>query len=326
MIKIIVPNIDKFASFHYNRVAVKSGKAGKAETLIQILDDKIRRFKKEKRQFFIELKKDIELDFDNSLITGKPNILRNFIVKYERDYPVLLNNETFRKYLLKIFFYETYDKWDAYALAADLNITVCPYCNRQYTFTIGNTSRKGTRPQFDHFFDKATYPYLALSFYNLIPSCNICNSNLKGSEKFDLDSNIHPYIEGFDERLKFSIKPKNISFLNGVSTSYRIKLKLNTSMTIANNDLKKMLKNSIVFRLNSIYNKHKDYVDEIIQKSIAYNDDYYIDLFNRHKGTLFNSIDDVKKMVLSNYITKDELGNRILAKLTKDIAEELGIL
>lgn len=36
--------------------------------------------------------------------------------------------------------------------------------------------------QFNHFYDKGTYPYLALSFYNLIPSCSTCNSSkVKGN-------------------------------------------------------------------------------------------------------------------------------------------------
>ena len=81
MIKINVSNIDTVAKSHYTRVAVKSGKKGQAKTLIQILEDKIKRFKKEKRLFFIELKKDIELDFDNSLITGRPKVLNDFIIQ-----------------------------------------------------------------------------------------------------------------------------------------------------------------------------------------------------------------------------------------------------
>jgi len=38
-------------------------------------------------------------------------------------------------------------------LAQVLNINVCPYCNRQYTFTINSRTGK-TRPQFDHFHPK----------------------------------------------------------------------------------------------------------------------------------------------------------------------------
>jgi hypothetical protein len=64
--------------------------------------------------------------------------------------------------------------YNAYDLAQKLKVNVCSYCNRNYTFTIRNKSSKSTRPDFDHFYDKGTHPILALSFYNLIPSCILC--------------------------------------------------------------------------------------------------------------------------------------------------------
>lgn len=63
----------------------------------------------------------------------------------------------------------------------ELNIRTCPYCNRQYTFTIDNKHTK-TAPEYDHFYDKAHYPLLAVSFYNLIPSCHTCN-HIKGVKR-----------------------------------------------------------------------------------------------------------------------------------------------
>lgn len=56
--------------------------------------------------------------------------------------------------------------------AQRIGVTTCPYCNRSYIFT---SSKSGTRPQYDHYFPKSKYPYLALSMYNLIPCCSICN-------------------------------------------------------------------------------------------------------------------------------------------------------
>lgn len=327
MIKISIPNIDTIARVHYKNVVVKCGKKGKAKTLVQILEQKGAGRISRKKEFFRKLKNDIELDFHNSLITAKPNILSDFINIYERDFSDVLSNKKHCEELLKIFFYEKYEKWNAYQLSEDLNVKVCPYCNRQYTFTLVKSEvKKGIRPHFDHFFDKATYPYLALSFYNLIPSCYICNSSLKGSDKFKLSTHLHPYIEGFDERIKFSIRPQNINFINGTPDAFKVKLKINRATSYSFDDLRRIRKNSKVFRLIDLYNEHKDFIAEIIQKSIAYDEDYYQSLFNEFNGTLFNSIEDVKRMVLSNYITDEKLGNRVLSKLTKDIAEELGIL
>ena len=91
----------------------------------------------------------------------------------------------------KIFSYKKFTtkkkkEYDAYDLAKNLDIPTCPYCNRTYTKTVITKNReKIIRPEFDHWFPKNQYPLLALSFYNLIPSCHICNSNVKGETKFN---------------------------------------------------------------------------------------------------------------------------------------------
>lgn len=56
----------------------------------------------------------------------------------------------------------------------------------------------------DHYYDKGKYPYLALSFYNLIPSCNICNSKFKTTIDFKEIPHLHPYEDSFNEKAKFS--------------------------------------------------------------------------------------------------------------------------
>ncbi len=101
-------------------------------------------------------------------------------------------------------------EYNAYDLASKLQVNVCPYCNINSTFTIEN----GTRPEFDHFYDKTTYPILSLSFYNLIPSCHICNSSLKGDKNFSLKTHIHPYIDSFDEGGKILFKGLKIVVSN----------------------------------------------------------------------------------------------------------------
>lgn len=55
-----------------------------------------------------------------------------------------------------------------------------------YTKTVfDEEGEKITRPTFDHWFAKDDHPLLALSFYNLIPSCNICNSSVKGKKEIE---------------------------------------------------------------------------------------------------------------------------------------------
>lgn len=124
-----------------------------------------------------------------------------------------------------------------------------------------------------------------LSFYNLVPSCHICNSNFKAKKEFNITKNIHPYIQGFSSDMVFSIKPRNINFINGNHSANRIKFKKGNLSTW--NNVKAVFENTSTFQLTKLYNMHKDYVDEIIQKSIIYNQDYINSLYQTFGRTLF---------------------------------------
>ncbi|OHD94325.1 MAG: hypothetical protein A2019_06065 [Sulfurimonas sp. GWF2_37_8] len=207
-------------------------------------------------------------------------------------------------------------KYDAYDLAQSLNVNVCPYCNRNYTFTIKNKHAKSTRPDFDHFYDKDTYPILALSFYNLIPSCMLCNSRLKGTTPFSLETHLHPYQESFNDYAKFKLNIENSSFYYD-EKGFDIELK--TSDKRAEN-----IKEA--FALEVLYNEHKDIVLELIQKAEIYNDSYIDELMQKYEGTLFKNREDLLRLVTCGYVSDKDLHKRPLSKLIKDISEELKLL
>lgn len=223
--------------------------------------------------------------------------------------------------------------WGAYALCKELELDVCPYCNRQYIsvlYTKKNDAK--TRPDLDHFFDKETHPYFALSLYNLVPCCKICNSSFKHSKKFDLDNYLHPFTEGFGNDLTFSVSftkafehrdKWNLNLYYGSSPEFELTLKERPG---ANKGLLKRAKNNAkVFKIVEIYNFHKDIIFEIIQKSIVYNEEMIKDIYNRH-SKLFSSEDEVWKMIMGNYLNESELSKRPLAKCVKDVSKELGLL
>lgn len=114
----------------------------------------------------------------------------------------------------------------AYWLQQQLNVDVCPFCNRIYTSTI---FRGNVRASFDHFYPKGVYPYLAISLFNIIPICDVCNKNKSDSAEIFLNtpvcdaydkvrsdeketiSIIYPYDESFDECLEANL-PVHTSF------------------------------------------------------------------------------------------------------------------
>lgn len=85
-------------------------------------------------------------------------------------------------------------EWNAYAVCSAATYKLCPYCQQASAITIRSAkSGKSFRPTLDHFYPKGNYPYLALSLYNLIPSCQTCNSSLKGQLDFASTEHLHPY-------------------------------------------------------------------------------------------------------------------------------------
>ncbi|MBU0632860.1 hypothetical protein KKA17_09450 [bacterium] len=279
MIKISHPDLPKLAQEHYEKL-------------------------KGKIKHFPTCKYSLE-----EVMTAKPEKLHEIALQYK--------NDTSFDFMIKLYgnFTNQKEEYDAYELAEKLKVDVCPYCNRNYTFTV-KSNNASTRPQFDHFYDKATYPILALSFYNLIPSCPTCNSTMKGTKQFSLITHVHPYEEGFEKIAHFSLHVKDSSFYydeKGFDTS------LNTQDA-------RVQKNIEDFGLDKLYEKHKDIVLELIQKAEIYNESYIDELFDRYEGTLFKNREDLLRLVTCGYVSDEDLHKRPLSKLIKDISEELDLI
>ncbi|MFK3725476.1 hypothetical protein ACI2KE_16745 [Pseudomonas monteilii] len=84
--------------------------------------------------------------------------------------------------------------WNAYALCRKSKTRICPYCNHAYAFTV-QSENGDFRPTLDHFYYKDEYPHLALSLYNLVPSCSSCNSSLKGKADFFSSLHLNPLFD-----------------------------------------------------------------------------------------------------------------------------------
>ena len=213
--------------------------------------------------------------------------------------------------------------WERYDLCKALKINTCAYCNRIYTFTVLNDNGQGLiSPSLDHFFDKSSKPLFALSFYNLIPSCTNCNSSLKGQKKFSLDTYIHPYLSGFDDHATFIYKPLDSDAALGESLNMKVCIKPNKT-----SKLNAQIENNIeMFKLDTVYSEHADYVQEIIKKKIISNNRYIEILRFETYKELNLSQEDAYRLAFGNFYKEEDYYKRPLAKLTKDIAKQLGII
>ena len=203
---------------------------------------------------------------------------------------------------------------------AKLNVTICPYCNRNTVYNLKYTNKRTS--ELDHFYPKSQYPFLAMSFYNLVPSCKVCNhiKNDKSHKEY-----INPYDDRFDfnKNVKFSIKIKNSKFYYS-QDGFKLTCKIDNN---ASKEEKIRIKNNIKdFKLFDLYQNHKDIVLELIQKQIVYNDSYIEELMKNYEGTLFKNEEDLMRFITCNYISEDDINKRPLSKLTKDISKELDLI
>ena len=161
-------------------------------------------------------------------------------------------------------------------LSRKLGIKVCPYCNHNYIFTINeNEDEIKYRPDFDHFFSKAKYPLLALSLYNLIPCCSVCNK-IKGETQISFN----PYNNKCSENILFRAisnkkKDSQINLSEWVIDSKKIDIEIQ-HFSDGKNLKKKSDEDNFIKKLgiDKIYAEHIDHVEEILSKIYAYNNDY----------------------------------------------------
>jgi hypothetical protein len=189
------------------------------------------------------------------------------------------------------------------------------------------SKRKTIRPEFDHFYLKSYYPYLALSFYNLVPSCHVCNSNLKGITDTKKDSHMHPYKEGFDDVLVFRTGVDLKDYLNTNSLPFPISLiEKNIS------DSSKLLRanaNKDLFHLEQIYEHHKDVAHSIFNKSVSISTEYiegYLKWRSPHNVPLLDSVSAFYRHHFNYSYDNTSFYNCSLAKFAYDIADETGII
>ncbi|MEC0244250.1 hypothetical protein P4H65_00265 [Paenibacillus chitinolyticus] len=282
----------------------------------------------------------------STILIGLPEELERFSEETERQYPAVVTQirqakkpkkgspVSFPEKVRKLFNYEAFTKrydpsqWGAYRLAKLLGVQVCVYCNRQFTHTY-NSDNGRVRPHFDHFLDKATHPYLAISMYNLIPSCSVCNSSLKGSETFSIRTHLHPFLEGTGEHIRFSVRFKGTStdytkLWAGNSDVFDIVLKTDPGTKAPFTFLKRAIRTTRTFKIKELYQYHKDYAAELVVKAQIY-DDAHIRSLMADFPQLFRSREDVLRMLTANYTKTADADKRVLAKLTMDIAKEFGL-
>lgn len=209
----------------------------------------------------------------------------------------------------------------------DLQINACVYCNAMLTIVldlehdpVDNTIVTSRKNQFeiDHNFPASKYPYLSTTFYNLYPSCSNCNRS-KLAEKV----HFYFYTEQADDIdvFEFSIPEEDV-------TQYQIdqdikKVRVNFGSLKKDDNL--IRNHNKYFRTDKIYQQRTDLLEELLQKSMAYDKAGREDLVAAFND-LFPDETMIKRLIIANYPTKEDVHKRPFAKFTQDIAKQLGLI
>lgn len=260
--------------------------------------------------------KDIILkDGENSLKTlllSPPEQLYSFNEKLEKE----LSNkglwtEENRALLLSAFGYDKFiakKKDVAYELSENIGSKTCVYCNRIYTFTVDGEkdNNKIVRPDFDHWMLKTEHPLLSMSFFNLIPSCPICNRSIKLEKDFEYGKHIHPYMSKSDASFSFQFVP-----LPNFEWDVRIvggsQEELNTAKLLETEQLYKVHGNMEV----------KDIVEFSYKNSPEYLNELYSYVLNAYGSNI--TFSEAYKVIMGTDYEPEKFLDRPLAKLKRDI-------
>jgi hypothetical protein len=271
-------------------------------------------------------------DIETELINIIQKIRNEKLIESECNKLLSLNkkikNNKFKIKLINFLFnYNNYRNILDNYIAKPLDLAVCPYCNRNFISYIPHggdetTEKKRIGPTYDHFFHKSEYKFLSLSFYNLVPSCNVCNSNLKLSIDFHHKKHINPYDEGFgndaifDFDLATDTNTKELNFVPYLKPKESI---LNErKIKIFGDGLNNHSGNIRVFKLQEIYAFHHDTVEDIYM-NFDKNNRFYSLTLKKELENLGTNEAEFYRFHFKNYFNEKDFSKRPLAKLTKDI-------
>jgi hypothetical protein len=150
-------------------------------------------------------------------------------------------------------------------------VKICPYCNQKQAFHELNDNNEAVESyQLDHFYDKATYPLMCYSLFNLVPSDYTCNVTNKGTTNFTDTYHINPHENGYDDKIKFipiGITPSNevlnigVDILEHQGTALYSKINGNNPPNLEQTNLG----NLNVFKIRSKYKKEKLKAGQVIE-------------------------------------------------------------
>jgi hypothetical protein len=266
---------------------------------------------------------DIVPDFE-ALLKADPVILKRIKDEYDlRKTPAQqalikrdLGVKTLYDYFVNDEFYNTKRNinYGSRFLAYKLDVFTCPYCNENFIYYFdyrGGTSIRRTF-DWDHFYSESKYPFLAISFFNLLPCCKVCN-HLKLNQDLDYCS---PHFDlNINDIYRFFLNPLGAGF---ISNADQIQLNILYVKRRTYKDQVKVTANSV--GLLSRMRQHKELIKDILNKKLFYPNPY-LEFVNGTLSGLNTGVttSELKNTLYGTRFNHEEYYKRPFSKLTDDI-------
>ena len=279
----------------------------------------------------------MEFIVDDDGFVASPEALKDFVNEIERNWyqnqpevPALyksVNN------MLKEFFnYDNFagrkgqgKKGGGIPLIKEVlkHIRYCPYCNADMIYTIKcDDNDKPYKSAFDHFYPRSRYPFLGLSLYNLIPSCDRCNSKFKLDKHKEVLGTFNPYLDDVDSATRFVLIGLTNEIRHGGDSADALEIKL-MPRSVTENNVDALLKNyQALFRIDDVYCQlYQDVAVETLQKGEVLLNESYREEIKAHFLKVGICADPVK-IILGTPLKRKEINKYHVAKFKLDLLEQ----
>lgn len=285
-----------------------------------------------KRKGFQSVKKmeyiDKIIEKYDEILKAKPIEIEELCILFDG----IIDNKKFKtkfwEEIVKCLRYEDYREKEYLEFANSLNFKSCFYCNSQLTTIIpikyyttrklkGKVRTRKATFELDHVKPKSKYPFLATSFFNLIPSCSICN---KAKSDNEIEFNFFEENITNLDFLKFKLDEKSTQKYWKTKDKNDFIFDYSVIGTDKNNY-------NDTFRIQEIYETQKDIIEELVYLKKIYNHGHKSSLMriSKNKG-LFPDEAFIDRLVIGNYSKPDEFHKRPFSKFTQDIARDLELI
>lgn len=197
----------------------------------------------------------------------------------------------------------------------------CPYCNADMIYTIDfDDAGNPIKSDFDHFFPRSRYPFLALSLYNLIPACNRCNSRFKLAKYRETWKTFHPHLDDVDEATQFVLVglTNEMRCRATADDDLSIYLRLKPSRPVE--DRTRLINYQYLFKIDEVYSQlYNDQALRMLHLGSILNSTYLDEIKQRFERA--GKSVDAAKLLLDMPLQRSEIDRHHIGKLKLDILE-----